>query len=106
MVKPWLVKLPRTYGPVPTGLGSVKWPGLVIEDQMCFGRITWPAMCSKFMYCAVGRLTVIGLAGGVLLHVAEREGHVSGGERGAVVPLHALADREGDRLAAVAPLVG
>src|SRR3984885_5073536 len=45
---------------------------------------------------------VVGPAG-VGRDVLVREGDVGRRQRGAVAPLHALADREGDRLAAVAP---
>ena len=46
------------YGPVPTGLASVKVAGLVIELQIACGRIASPAMFSRLVYWAVGKFTV------------------------------------------------
>src|SRR6202012_4751677 len=52
-----------------------------------------------------GKLDAVDVDGRGLVDHVEGEGDVSWGERLAVVPLHALTDREGERLAGVGPRV-
>jgi hypothetical protein len=53
-VKPCGVKLPSTYGPVPTGFASAKVAGLPTLLQIDCGTIAVPAISSRLVYCGSG----------------------------------------------------
>ena len=46
------------YGPVPIGSASVKVAGLLTDPQTDWGRIATPAMFSRLVYWAVGKVRV------------------------------------------------
>ena len=58
---------------MPTGLASVKRAGLPTLAQMCWGSMAVPAMFSRLVYWAVGKLTVTVLPELVTLEMSRPE---------------------------------